>query len=108
MLKSLWFIGDTFLNEVFHALPGIKTEAVTSKKKIPYIYEYYNVTYFVTNPLGPPRNVLPRFTNALISGLNDAVEIPRFVVLVPNGDIAAYVKNKSLVFHYYQNSSSIG
>ena len=24
-LKDIWIIGDTFVNEIFHALPGLKT-----------------------------------------------------------------------------------
>ena len=92
-LKSLWILGDKFVNEIFHALPGIKTEAITSKSKIPYVYETYNVFCFAANPLSHVRNALARLTNALIKALNDHNQLPRFILVVPNNDLLEYIRS---------------
>ena len=90
-LKDTWIIGDNYLGEIFHALPGLKTQAISQKNEIPYIYRYYNVRCFTANPLSHIRDTLTRITNSLIKALNDNQHIPRFIIIIPNQDILWHV-----------------
>ena len=90
-LKGLWLIGDGFLNEIYYTLPSIKSEAATSKKKFPYMYDYYNITCFTVNPLSTVRSELACYVNALIKALNEKMHLPRFIIITPDADIVDYV-----------------
>ena len=59
---------------------------------MPYIYDYYNIKCFTTNSQSLVTNILARFVNCLVKALNDAILLPRFVVVIPEWDIIRFVK----------------
>ena len=86
-IKDVWFVGDQFINDTFHAFPTMYNESKLAKTRKPYLYEYYNVKHFSTNPLSMVRNILAHLVNALIKALNDNDKIPRLIIVVPDSDI---------------------
>ena len=86
-LNNIWLVGDDFLAEIYHILPGIRAEAKANKKDVPYIYEYYNITCITSSPSSSIKTPLVRMTNALIKGLNDFIKLPKYIVVIPDNDI---------------------
>ena len=82
------------MNETYHALQAMKTQAVINNRdSIPYLYEFYNVKYFTTNPLSSVRDVLARLVNALIKAINDNQRLPHIILVVPDTDLLRFVQN---------------
>ena len=75
----------------YHIFPELKREAVHNRQKVPYIYEYYNVSCFTSAPDALVLDILARFVNCLIKALNDMSKLPRFIVVVPETDILQFV-----------------
>ena len=91
-VNDLWIIGDQFVNDVYYILSGMKQKAISSKKgKLPYIFEYYNVSCFTPNPNTILTDVLARMVNCLIKALNDAVKIPCLILVIPDEDIMTFI-----------------
>ena len=87
----MWIIGDKFINRNYHALQKLKTEAIMTKKPLPYVYDYYNLSCFTPNPKSLLENTLARIINALIKALNDATKMPRIILIIPEGDILDFI-----------------
>ena len=83
---DIWLIGDDFLHEMFPVLITSRTEALSQKKDTPYIFEYYNVDGFFTNPMSMTRGIMARMLHALAEGLNSRTKLPKFVILLPDID----------------------
>ena len=86
-VSDLWFIGDDFVNETYHALPDMMKEAKMSNKDGPYIYKMYNVHCFTSKPGSLTRSVPVCMVNCLIKVLNESFNLPCFVIMVPDWDI---------------------
>ena len=86
-MRDLWLIGDQFLFDMYPTLPELKNESRSKQSQVPYIYEYLNVSSYVTNPLVVVRSKLACILNALISALNEAVKLPRLIVVIPDTDL---------------------
>ena len=86
-IKDLWFIGDEFVNKMYHALQAIQTENRVVKKRDLFIYEEFNVKCFTKNPLTNVHSVATRLVNALIKALNDHNHLPRLIIVIPNRDM---------------------
>ena len=93
--NDLWFVGDTFLAEIYHALSNLKHKAVTGKKQLPYICEYYNISSYMAPPNAVNKEVLSRFVNALVKALNESLKMPRLIIVVPDHDILKFVDYNS-------------
>ena len=65
-------------------LQSMKTDALTKKKPIPYIFEYYNVFGYYANPLSQTRGVMARMFQALAEGLNSTMRLPKFILVIPD------------------------
>ena len=90
-LRDLWLVGDTFLYENFSTLVELKSEAHIKKIAKPYVYNHFNVTGYVANPLSDISSVLARILNALILRLNDTKRLPRLLTVIPDCDILDYI-----------------
>ena len=62
-----------------------------SKTQVPYVYDYYNISCFTTNPKSLLKNTLARVVNALTKALNDALQLPRIVLVIVENDILKFV-----------------
>ena len=94
--SDVWFIGDDFVNGVFHTLQHLKDKAITDRRDPPYIYQFYNVACYTPNPKSPLRNVLARLVNCFVKALNNAKRLPRLVIIIPESDLTDYLsKNKN-------------
>ena len=79
-------IGDQFLHETFPTLMQLKTESTATRDQ-PFMYDYFNISSFMTNPVSMVRSKMARVSNALISGLNDAKKLPRIILVIMDADI---------------------
>ena len=86
-VKSVWFMGDEFLLDIFHALQELRIQDHNSTGKIPYIYEFYNVVCLLTKDTIPMRNSFGRMLNGLVKGLSNTDQLPRFLLVIPDGDL---------------------
>ena len=93
MLKNCWLIGDNFLTEIYHELSSMKSAAFAEKKRPPFIYQYFNVSTFTTNPLSVLDDVLARLINCFIKGLNDNVHLPGLLIVIPDQDILNFFEH---------------
>ena len=69
----------------------MKTQAKMKKEDYPYVFEFYNVQCFMTNPLSDERSILARLLNLLIQALNENKMLPRLVVFMPGQDLSRYI-----------------
>ena len=83
---DIWLIGDDFLYEMLPVLQTMKSEALAQKKTIPYIFKYYNVAGFYSNPLSLNKSVMARIFNSVVEALNENIKLPKFVVFMPDID----------------------
>ena len=90
-LKGLWFIGDDAVTDSYHVFPAMKNEAVLAKRRIPYVFEFYNVSCFTTNLLSEMKDVLARLVNSFVKALNENVYLPRLVVVIPEDDLLHFI-----------------
>ena len=86
-MNDLWVIGDRFIHDIFYALGKLKTQASMKQKELPYMYNYFNISCFTSNPKSFERNTLARIVNCLVKALNDTVKLPRLILVVPDEDI---------------------
>ena len=92
--KDIWFIGDRFINEIYHTLQWLEREAKINKKEAPYVYEFYNITCLsVDETSSGIKSIMTRLVNAYIHGLNTTTQLPRFVLIIPDADILKYIGN---------------
>ena len=64
-------MGDIFINEIFYALPEANKNKYKLDKVQLYLYDYYNVQCFASNPLTKPKESPARLVNSLIHASND-------------------------------------
>ena len=91
-LQKVWFIGDEFLRELFVTDRAMRTQATQQQKMSPYLYDYYNIECYYTNPLSSNRSILARILNALIAGLNKNEHLPRYIVMMMDKDVVSASK----------------
>ena len=91
--KEVWFIGDQFVNDTYHAVKEIQVAAKGNWKDTLYIHREYEINCFTSNPLSMEKNILVHLLNAFIKALNDkeCVKLPRLVVFIPDWDIVKYL-----------------
>ena len=88
--KDIWFIGDAFVNDIYHELQNLQESRKRHKQSL-YIYQEFNVKCFTTNPLANIKNVAVRLLNAFIKALNDNNKLPKYVVFIPDWDLISYI-----------------
>ena len=91
-INDFWIIGDSFINKHYFMLPQLKHEVKQARRTIPYLYQFFNVTCYTPNPDTSVRSTLARLVNCVIKALNDAVKLPRLILIIPNSDIVRYVR----------------
>ena len=87
----MWIVGDEFLHDIYHALQKLKTEAIIAKHHLPYVYDYYNITFFTPSPKSLLKNTLARVVNAVTKALNDTLKLPRIILVIVDHDILKFV-----------------
>ena len=65
--------------------------ALYTEKKPPFVYQYFIISTFTTNPLSDQDDVLARLVNCFIKGLNDNIRLPSLLVVIPDHDLLNYV-----------------
>ena len=86
-VRDIWLIGDSFLAEIHPVLNEMSREKDDAESSVPYMYKFFNVSCFVTNPLCVERSKLTRILNALIEALNQCKTLPRLIVMLPDTDL---------------------
>ena len=66
-VQDAWFIGDEFLRSMYHAFTTMTTKAKLMKKKVPYMFSYYNVTSHVMGKGNSNRIAALRILNCVYS-----------------------------------------
>ena len=84
-LNDVWLIGDVFLGEIINTLQNMKRAALFHRKKIPYVYEHFNVFHFTQSPL--TLDTMACMQNAFIEACNRRMKLPHYVILFPDRDI---------------------
>ena len=86
-LKDCWIVGDKFAFQAFPSFRNMKTAATITKKKPPYLYQFYNISSYCTNQLSHNRNGMSHILNSFIEGLNNNLKLPKYVIFVPDKDL---------------------
>ena len=90
-------MGDDFLHKIFKTFIDMKADASDGKRTMPYIYDYYHLSYFMENPLSSQRNTMANIYNSLICTLNMKTDLtknyqlPRFIIVIPEADILKHI-----------------
>ena len=59
---------------------------------IPFIFKHFNVSgHYLTNDTGIG-NIINRFTHLLVEALNTRPKLPKYILVIPDDDIANYFK----------------
>ena len=91
-IRDLWFIGDNFVNETYHALQEMLRDAKADRKDGPYVYEMYNVHCFTSKPASLTRSIPARLVQTVSSRcLMNHTTSPRFIIIIPDWDILKYI-----------------
>ena len=69
----------------------MKRRATAAKTPLPYIYDYFNVSCFTSSPNSLTTDILTRIMNCFIKALNDALKLPRLVVVIQDWDLLQFV-----------------
>ena len=81
-------MGDQFLQGVFGLLTAIHNEAEKSSSRMPYIYEFYNISpYWKFTPSMTVQSTLARIYNSVVEGINSNSHLPRMLILFPGRDV---------------------
>ena len=88
-LKDMWVVGDGFLHDCFSTFQATRMEARIDKTKPPYLHDYYNVQFFMCQPLSNVKSVEARIVNLLIEGLNNKLKLPKYILIIPEKDFLA-------------------
>ena len=88
-IKDVWFLGDSFLHEIFHTFWAMKiwNNPRASAESEPYLHQYYNVKAIHESSPFTRGNTLGKMLNGLITKMNDCEHLPHFLVMIPNGDL---------------------
>ena len=108
MLKDMWFIGVDFVNEIYHTLSSMKADAATDRKKTPFVYQFFNVFCFTTNPLADFKNVPAHLVNSVIKVLNDSIKLPKLIVLIPDQDLVKFIEQEEATEFSLMAGTAIG
>ena len=90
-LRSVWLIDDDFLTEMYPIFAKMKNRAKISNRSVPFLFDYYNITCFTTNPLSVLTDTMTRIVNCVIKGLNESARLPRFIIVIPDLDVVRHV-----------------
>ena len=89
----MWIAGDTFLNDIWHALPELESSAIEAQKPVPYMYDYYNLTFLAEPQLINMDNSIVRILNTTIKALNsNQLRMPRIILLIPDFNVLHQIK----------------
>ena len=88
MISNIWIIGDQFVNDYYHALPMMASQAKKVGTELPYLYQWYAINCFMTSPSTTNDSVPARFVNNIVKELNRTSKLPRFILIVPDWDLA--------------------
>ena len=99
--RSLFIIGDVFLNGIYNTLQEAKVEANDNRGPMPYMYDYYNLFLHIKGQLN--KATLSNILNSLIKGLNEEKVLPQHILMIPDWDIL-----KLINYYGYGISGIIG
>ena len=89
--KSLWMIGDDFLQSTSNELFDMKNHPIPEMRILPYIVDNYNVE-ILTEPVHLlMKSFLGQIDNSIVKGLNEIRPpyIPRYILMVIDKDLIA-------------------
>ena len=80
-LKDIWLVGDQFLEEIFYILHDLKMNSKsTSHSDMPYLYDYYNVKNYYSNPLCLTSDMPGRLVNKFVSAMMENTYLPCIIL----------------------------
>ena len=68
-LKSIWFIGDAFLRDIFATFGAMRREAIITQRGQPFAFQFYNLSAYYQG-MDATHSLLARVLNSLIEALN--------------------------------------
>ena len=82
-MLDLWIVGDEFIKEVEPALIVQQKAGQSRAANMPFMFKLFNVKTYT--PKFATRG-LAKFTNTLISGLNDWDRLLKYILVIPDKD----------------------
>ena len=87
-MKELWIVGDSFLRQTYETLQKLRSASQDKRvRRSLYAYDYYNVTLYFPSGTSTMRSVMAKLLNAAAEGLNQKEKLPKYVLLVLDGDL---------------------
>ena len=103
-IREVWVVGTEFLDSMYDMFIEMRKQAKKDNRRLPYLYEQYNISYLLQDQLEGAVNPLSQLYNALVKGLNMTPhKLPHMIVLVPENDIL-----KTINFYGFGISLLIG
>ena len=80
------------MEKTYNAFQEMKIVAIDKQHPMPYLYNYYNVSFHNEMKFLAGRNALANIRNSLVSALNEKKnKLPRFIVIIPDDDILKFI-----------------
>ena len=87
-VRNMWFIGDSFLQDIFATFSSIRREAIITNRSQPFAYAYFNPTAFYQGSnVNGIKNILARILNSFIEALNRNESLPSYIMVILDKDI---------------------
>ena len=83
--KDVWFVGDAFLNKIFHMYNFLRRQVKLDNRTGPYLLDQYNVTALHCD--SQISSVIAKLQIAVVNELNQCDLLPRMIVVFPDHDI---------------------
>ena len=96
-MSDLWFVGDKFVNDNYHAMSAMLSVARINRSDPPYVFDYYNVKCYTSNPLSHVKSLSARIVNNVVKALlnKECTRLPRFIIVIPDWDILQYLNHNT-------------
>ena len=87
-------VGDSFLDNSYHTLQKMKSEAVLHSEPPPYLYQIYNLSAWYTSALSDLKPLIVRFLNSMIEAMNRKKHphLPKYILMMPDKDLLQNTK----------------
>ena len=66
----MWIVGDEFLDSTYDMFIKMRKDTHKNNKRLPYLYEQYNLTYLMQDQLEGTGDPLANIYNSVVKGLN--------------------------------------
>ena len=89
VIQKVWLIGDAFLQRIYHSYGTLRDQARISRGKLkkPYLLDAYTVSSHIMGELNGIQSTAARMQNCLVRQLDTTINMPRYIVFIPDNDV---------------------